>query len=74
MRKPLGEMDVPEVLEWIAGIRARLKMKQAREQNYLARRKARGVHTPTDEAYEQDQALENEILALLDELEQGARV
>lgn len=44
------------------------------EQAYLARRAARGTHTPTDEAYEQDQALENELLALLDELEQGASV
>ena len=74
MRKPLSEMDATEALEWIADIRTRLKLKQAREQAYLTRRAARGTHTPTDEAYEQDQALENELLALLDELEQGASV
>ena len=30
-----------------------------------------GVRTPTDEAYEADQELEADLLALLDEIEQG---
>jgi hypothetical protein len=74
MRKPLREMDTPDALEWIGDIRLRLQRKQQREQAYLARRSARGTHTLTDEAYLADQELENEILTLLDELEQGAKV
>jgi len=42
-----------------------------RERAYLDRRAARGTHTPTDDAYEADQILEAELLAILDELAQG---
>ena len=50
----------------------RLKRKQARERAYLDRRAARGTHTPTDEAYEQDQILEDELLKVLEMMKQGA--
>lgn len=73
MNKPLHEMSAEEALAWIRAIRTRLQRKQAREQAYLARRHARGTHTPTDDAYEADQELENDLLALLDELERGAQ-
>ncbi len=32
------------------------------------RRAKRGTHTPTDDAYEADQVLEEELVALLDEV------
>nr|MBA2680535.1 hypothetical protein [Ktedonobacteraceae bacterium] len=35
---------------------------------YLDRRAQRGTHTPTDDAYEADQQLETELLALLERL------
>jgi hypothetical protein len=47
----------------------------ARERAYLDRRAARGICTPTDEAYETDQLLEADLVALLDEYKRhGARV
>ena len=49
-------------------MRDRLARKQQRERDYLDRRANRGIHTPTDEAYEQDRALEVELLMLLGEL------
>ncbi len=51
--------------------RAAWQQKMARERAYLERRVVRGIHTPTDEAYASDQALEADLLALLDEMEQG---
>lgn len=67
--RPLSEMAHDEFRAWIRGRRTHLVAKMQREQAYLARRAARGVHTPTDEAYERDQVLEADLLALLDELE-----
>jgi len=64
-------MAPDEVRRWIHETRAALQQKMAREQAYLERRAARGVCTPTDEAYVSDQALEADLLALLDEMEQG---
>jgi hypothetical protein len=61
-------MDDDEARRWLAGVRARLVQKMARERAYLDRRATRGMHTPTDEAYEADQLLEAELLALLDEV------
>ena len=55
---------------WIHERRAALQRKMHREQAYLERRARRGVRTPTDEAYEADQCLEADLLALLDEMEQ----
>jgi hypothetical protein len=69
--KPLADMTPEEGRMWIEGMRTRLIVKQRREQAYLDRRATRGTHTPTDEAYEADQVLEQELLALLDELLQG---
>jgi hypothetical protein len=66
--KSLDTMTAEEGIAWLMGMRERLARKQRREQNYLNRRAARGTHTPTDEAYEQDHVLENELLALLDGL------
>lgn len=72
-RKPLGQMSPDEVRTWIAATRAALQRKQQRERAYLDRRAARGTYTPTDEAYEGDQLLEADILALLDEMEASLR-
>ncbi len=67
-QKSLSVMSHKEATQWLITLKERLEKKQAREQAYLARRAGRKIHTPTDEAYEQDQALENELLTLLDGL------
>jgi len=69
VRKPLDDMSEDEARAWVHELRGRLQLKQARERNYLERRKARGTRTPTDEAYEADQELENDLLAILEHLE-----
>jgi hypothetical protein len=69
--KPMTAMTREEAQTWITGIRTRLLRKQERERAYLDRRAARGTHTPTDEAYEADQLLENDLVAILDDLLQG---
>ena len=66
--KPLATMSHEELLTWLQNVRERLQRKMQRERAYLDRRAARGTHTPTDEAYEADQVLEAELLAILDEL------
>src|SRR5262245_23305819 len=55
-----------EQLTWIAERRVRLQQKQDRERAYLDRRAARGTHTPTDDAYEADARLENDLFEALD--------
>ncbi len=65
---PLTAMSPAQGRLWRAGLRDRLQAKQARERAYLDRRAARGTHTPTDEAYEADQVLEEELVALLEEV------
>lgn len=67
-QKPLSAMTTEEGVRWLQGMRERLANKQHRERAYLDRRAARGTYTPVDEAYEQDQILESELLALLDGL------
>ena len=52
----------------LADLRGRLLVKQQRERAYLERRAARGISTPTDDAYEADQLLETDLLRLLDRL------
>ncbi len=69
--KPLVDLSQQEAITWIEGVRSRLEAKMQRERAYLDRRAARGTHTPTDDAYEADQILEAELLAILDELAQG---
>ncbi len=69
--KRLDEMTSSEGCLWLQGLRGRLQQKMQREREYLDRRAARGTHTPTDEAYENDQRLEAELLALLEGLERG---
>ncbi len=69
--KAFADMSKAEAKSWVQDIRRRLTMKMQRERAYLDRRAARGTHTPTDEAYEQDQQLETELLAALDEIERG---
>lgn len=70
-QKSFKDMSPEEARIWIAGVRTRLQAKKQRERSYLDRRAARGTHTPTDEAYEQDQVLEAELLSMLDELERS---
>lgn len=70
-RKPFDQMTPAEIREWISRTREALTRKMQREQDYLRYRKKRGRRTPTDEAYEQDQILEADILAMLDEMEQS---
>jgi len=62
-------MTPEELRTWIRTTRGALERKQARERAYLDRRAHRGTHTPTDDVYEQDQQLEDDLLAMLDELE-----
>ncbi len=68
-RPPLNQMAPDEVRAWVRATRSALQQKQQRERAYLDRRAARGTSTPTDEAYERDQLLEADVLALLDEME-----
>ena len=69
--KPLLDVTSADAHAWIESMRTRLVEKQRREQAYLDRRASRGTHTPTDDAYEADQHLETELLALLDDLLAG---
>jgi hypothetical protein len=64
-RPPLEVMSPEEARTWLESLRERLQQKMARERAYLDRRTARGTHTPTDDAYEEDQVLEAELLDLL---------
>ncbi len=68
MRKPFEQLSEDEARSWVKELYERLKKKQARERAYLDRRKARGVHTPTDDTYESDQQLEDDLLAILEQL------
>jgi hypothetical protein len=68
VQRPLADMSADDLRTWLEGLRSRLVAKQQRERAYLDRRAAHGTHTPTDDAYEEDQRLEDELLALLDEL------
>ena len=70
-RVALSCMSPEEIRAWLQQTRAALLRKMQRERAYLQRRARRGVRTPTDEAYEADQELEADLLALLDEMEQG---
>src|SRR5690348_10031403 len=63
---PLAALTMTDQLAWIGERRSCLQQKQARERAYLDRRAARGTHTPTDDAYEADQILENELVEALD--------
>jgi hypothetical protein len=69
-RPPIDTMTPQELRAWISATRTTLQQKMARERAYLDRRAARGTYTPTDQAYEADQFLEADLLALLDEFEQ----
>ncbi len=72
-QKPFTKMSRQEAYQWIEGLRARLLAKKARERAYLDRRASRGTYTPTDDAYEADQILEEEILLVLEDLANGLR-
>jgi hypothetical protein len=69
--KSLADLSHEETLTWLQNVRERLERKMQRERAYLDRRAARSTHTPTDDAYEGDQVLEVELLAILDELARG---
>src|SRR5712691_9018478 len=68
-RPPINAMTPDDLRAWIGSTRAALQKKMARERAYLDRRTARGTHTPTDEAYEEDQLLEADLLEMLTEFE-----
>ncbi|HEY6410646.1 MAG TPA: hypothetical protein VIY29_24605 [Ktedonobacteraceae bacterium] len=68
-RKPLNRMTPDEVCAWIHATRRALEQKHARERAYLDRRADHGIHTPTDDVYEQDQQLLADLLAMLNEME-----
>jgi len=70
-RKSFSAMTPDEQRAWIGATRTALIRKMQRERTYLDRRAARGTYTPTDQAYEADQLLEVDLLALLDELAQA---
>lgn len=67
-RPPINEMSGEQLTAWIRATRTALQQKMQRERNYLDRRAARRTHTPTDDAYEQEQLLEADLIALLDEM------
>jgi hypothetical protein len=71
--KHLADLTRQEAIAYLEQLIDRLTKKQLRERAYLDRRAARGTHTPTDEVYEADQILEEELLALLGDLLQGAK-
>ena len=55
MRKPLEDMSEDEARAWVAELRGRLQLKQARERNYLGYvvyANAHGVYIPTDDLIE----------------------
>jgi hypothetical protein len=70
-RPPLAAMTPDEARAWLGSLRERLQQKMGRERAYLDRRAGRGTHTPTDDAYEDDQQLEAELLDLLNECAQS---
>jgi hypothetical protein len=67
-RPPINKMTGEQLATWIQATRTALQQKMQRERTYLDRRAARRTHTPTDDAYEHDQLLEADLLALLDEM------
>lgn len=70
-RKPrvaLVDMTPDELEVWLRETRDALLGKMARERAYLMRRARRRVRTPTDEAYERDLVLENDIVVRLEEM------
>ena len=69
-RVALANKSPDEIRAWLQATRHALEHKMYRERVYLERRARRGIHTPLDEAYEADQELEADLLALLDEMEQ----
>jgi hypothetical protein len=69
-RPPLGQMTPADLLTWVHTTRMHLERKQTRERASLDCRAVRGTCTPTDEVYEQDQLLESDLIAFLNEREQ----
>jgi len=64
------QLTSAEWTRWLAEMVTWLEQKMQREQSYLARRQARGVYTPTDEAYTRDTVYERAVLGFLHEMEQ----
>jgi hypothetical protein len=60
------KMTPEQLTAFIAHKRDWLTAKMKREKSYVDRRAARGTHTPTDEAYINDQREEAELLRLFD--------
>ena len=68
-RKPFSDMTPDELRVWLQQTQHQLRQKMQREQSYLVWRASKGRRTSTDEAYENDQILEQDILELLHTLE-----
>jgi len=66
---PFSDMTPAELRAWLQQAQQQLRQKMERERVYLDRRATRGRHTPTDDAYEADQVLEQDMLQLLHALE-----
>lgn len=73
VHKRLDEMTPAEAVSYTEQLIERLRKKQARERAYLDGRARRGIRRSTDELYEQDQILEDEILAVFNEILDGLR-
>lgn len=68
-------MSRAERIAYLESLSDRLRAKQARERAYLDRRGHNrqtrgGTKTPTDDAYEADQGLEDELLSVLAQLKE----
>lgn len=61
-----GKMSQDQLRLWLEEQVDWLCKKQARELNYLQRRAKRGTHTPTDDAYNDDQSHEIAVIAFLE--------
>lgn len=64
--QPFEQMMPDERRTWLTNLQDALQRKMQRERAYLDRRARRGIRTPTDEVYEQDQLLENDLLKLIE--------
>ncbi|HVB20571.1 MAG TPA: hypothetical protein VNG51_01315 [Ktedonobacteraceae bacterium] len=71
VRALFDDMTPQDMRDWLRVKHAWLARKIARERAYLDRRARRGTFTPTDEAYEDDQQQERDLLAFLAEMQQA---
>lgn len=67
----LDAMTPEEIQGWLRSVQERLQRKMKRERAYLDRRASKKRHTPTDDAYEDDLILEQELLSMVENLLDG---